>query len=188
MQPQGQRATLLVIAFLLTGLAIGCGNAAEQANKLAGEGQKLDEAASKSLQDALAIHLKLFSEDNVLGFPKNREQLKGEAQLEIDALNKSAGGFRDAASKYDEASKLRVDDKLKQYLSLRAQESRKGVEQSEGTRTMAQTVLDDSIKTLDVYVIKLADTRTLVAKAAKEQQDIRAQADKLRAESQGKIK
>ena len=178
------------LALALVILAPGCGLADEtkRANELVDESNKAAEAANKSLQEGLTIHQQIFSEANIFGFPGNRDALKGHAQREVELLSQSALSFREAANKYEEASRLRLNEQFKQYLSLKAQETRKQAEQSESIREMAQVVLDDSITDLNAYVLKLDDIRIRVQKAGKEQKELKDQAEKIRAENQGKIK
>jgi len=178
------------LALVLVIFAPGCGGAdeTEKANELVDESNKAAEAANKSLQEGLTIHQQIFSEANIFGFPGNRDALKGHAQREVELLSQSALSFREAANKYEEASRLRLNEQFKQYLSLKAQETRKQAEQSESIREMAQVVLDDSITDLNAYVLKLDDIRIRVQKAGKEQKELKDQAEKIRAENQGKIK
>ncbi|HYE65160.1 MAG TPA: hypothetical protein VD966_06240 [Pyrinomonadaceae bacterium] len=178
------------LALVLVIFAPGCGGAdeTEKANELVDESNKAAEAANKSLQEGLTIHQQIFSEANIFGFPGNRDALKGHAQREVELLSQSALSFREAANKYEEASRLRLNEQFKQYLSLKAQETRKQAEQSESIKEMAQVVLDDSITDLNAYVLKLDDIRIRVQKAGKEQKELKDQAEKIRAENQGKIK
>lgn len=153
---------LCVFLISLAVFASGCsrGNR-EQVQKLVDEGDVLMASGNKLAQESLPKFREYMSDAKMAGFPSNREQIRGAAQETGDMLAKSAVAFREAASKYEEASKLDMKDDLRQFISLKAQALRKLAEAKEIGKEMALLPLDESINDLRTLVpkVKAADAR-----------------------------
>jgi len=65
--------------------------------------------------------------------------LANEAIREYDQAEEKC---RDAVAKYDEASKLKTDDKFKEYLSLKVKEYNKRAEMIEALKATPQALID----------------------------------------------
>ena len=114
MHPQTKRNALL--AFMLMAFFVlackGFGDETDKANQLVDEGNKLVEEGNQLGQDAAAKNKEIF--DNISDFPSNRDELRKPANELLDIIDKGSGKFRDASKKFDDASKLKIDDKFKQ--------------------------------------------------------------------------
>ena len=177
-------AFMLMVAFVLACSSLG--NETEKANKLVDEGNALVEEGNKLGQDAAAKNKELF--DNIEDFPSNREDLKKPAKELSDIIDKGTEKFRDAAKKFDEASKLKLDDKFKEYLSLKSQEFNKHADHIEALKGIPNAVMDESVKDLRALNTKITAVNQQVEKVGKEWKDLEAKADKVREENKDKFK
>jgi chromosome segregation ATPase len=172
-----KRRAVYVLALMLVALSAAC-NDTSQANKLIDEGNALNQEGNKYAVDG-ANKLKTL-DDKMSGFPGNRAEMKGPAQETIDTFNQSITKLRDAAAKYDEAVKLKVDDKFKEYLGLQTKAIRKEIEKLEALNEMPKQLIDESNKDAETVNKKLEEISNRVTKLNQEQKDFEAQADKVR--------
>jgi rubrerythrin len=93
-----------------------------------------------------------------------------------------------AADKYDQAAKLKVDEKYKQYLELRAQLMRKEGAHLAALKELPTARKDTSVKGQRTLRDKQADIKTRSEKLKKEVDDLKAQADKMQKENGDKFK
>src|SRR5918912_1098023 len=177
MHPQTKRNALL--AFMLMAFFVlackGFGDETDKANQLVDEGNKLVEEGNQLGQDAAAKNKEIF--DNINDFPSNRDELRKPANELLDIIDKGSGKFRDASKKFDEASKLKVDDKFKEYLSLKSQEFNKHAEHIDSIKGIPQAVLDENIKDLRALNAKLTSVNDKIEKVGKEWKDLEAKAN-----------
>jgi chromosome segregation ATPase len=177
---------VLFSLLLLSLLAASCSGDKGKANKLIDEGNAAVKEALNIDSDSEA---KLTELNNALDdFPQNRDQLKPTAQAMLDNLDKSIAKLREAASKYDEGSKLNLEATLKEYLSLRSQAYSKGAERQEAMKAFPKAVMDTSIEDADALKEKLAQITEQVNKADKEAKDLEARAQKIEQENKDKFK
>src|SRR5437868_6080237 len=88
-----------------------------------------------------------FSDENLKDFPEDRGALKSKADEVISLLEKTNTGYKESAGKFESASKLDIDAKLKEYLLLRSQYARKRVESNDYiAKQMVPLVKDESIQ------------------------------------------
>lgn len=182
MYPQTKRNALLAF-MLMAAFVIGCsslGGDTEKANKLVEEGNVLVQDGNKLSEEAAAKSKEIF--DNIGDFPDNRAGLKRPANELIDIIDQGSSKFREAAKKFDEASKLKVDEKFKEYLSLKSQEFNKHADHIESTKGSPQAVLDESIKDLRALNAKLTSVNERIYKVGKEWKDLEAKAKKAQEE------
>src|SRR5262249_15643662 len=118
--------TLFVVALLVVAFSFGC--SFEETAKA----NKLIDVANTSVKDANDKIDK--GTDKLVGMEKAVSQMEDENDLEktrtmakdiISDLEKARDGYKDAGNKFDEASKLKVKDKFKEYLDLKAKEMKK---------------------------------------------------------------
>jgi hypothetical protein len=188
MHPQTKRNALLAFlamaAFVLACSALG--NETEKANKLVNEGNTLIEDGDKLGQDAVSKRDELFAD--ISNFPKNRDDLRKPAQELMDIIDQGAKKYREAATKFDEASKLKIDDKFKEYLSLKAQALNKHAEHIETLKGIPQAVMDESVKDRSALSTKFSGVKEKYDKLGKEMEDLEAKAEKIREENKEKFK
>jgi hypothetical protein len=186
MYSQTKRNMLLALAVMIA-FVLACGSGdMEKANKLVEEGNVAIKEGNRLALEGGPKHDRLFAEAKALTFDEDKERLKGTAQEAVDALNKSAEKYREASKKFDEASKLKVDDKFKEYLTLKSQEFVKRAEQVELAKGNAQDFLDSSDPVS--LMTKVNANQPRVETLKKESDDLEAKAKKISDESAGKIK
>ena len=188
MYPQTKRNALLAF-MLMAAFVLGCSalsDDTEKANKLVDEGNTLVQDGNKLGEEAAAKNKEIF--DNIEDFPDNRADLKKPANELLDIIDKGSDKFREAAKKFDEASKLKVDDKFKEYLSLKSQEFNKHADHIESIKGIPQAVLDESVKDLRALNTRLTSVNQRIEKVGKEWKDLEAKANKVREDNKDKFK
>jgi uncharacterized coiled-coil DUF342 family protein len=188
MHPQTKRNALLAF-MLMASFVLACsalGDETDKANKLVDEGNKLVEEGNTLGQQAAAKNKEIF--DNIEDFPDNRDDLRKPANELLDIIDKGTGKFHDAAKKFEDASKLKLDDKFKEYLSLKSQEFNKHADHIESIKGIPQAVLDESVKDLRALNTKLTSVNSQIEKVGKEWKDLEAKANKVREDNKDKFK
>jgi hypothetical protein len=188
MNPQTKRNTLLALA-LMIGVVLACstggGDETDKANKLVAEANTAIEAGNKASVEAGRKNDQVFDELKSSSFAEDKERLSATAKEAVDGFTQSAAKFREAAKKFEEASKLKINDKFKEYLTLKSQEFNKNAEQMEAARTLPQAMLDsDDAETLSQ---KIKDNKARYDKLEKEAKELNDRAEKVRAENKDKF-
>lgn len=169
---------------VLSAAALSC--ATTKANKFIEEGNAAVKEGEKLAADADTRLNKL--NDGRANFPADRDELKGTAQEAIDLLDKGAAKLREAASKFDEGSKVNLEAPLKEYLSLKSQEFSKHAEHLEALKDLPKAFMDTSVEDNDALDAKFAPVRDRVEKLEKEWTDLAQRADKIQQENKDKFK
>ena len=188
MHPRTKRNALL--AFLaLAAFVLACsalGDETSKANKLVDEGNTLIEDGDNLGKKADSKSDELF--EDIGNFPTNRDDLRKPAQELSDIIDQGAAKYRDAAKKFDEASKLKIDDKFKEYLSLKSQALNKHAEHIETLKGIPQAVMDTSVKDKTALSARFTGVKDKYDKLGKEMSDLEAKAEKIREENKDKFK
>lgn len=182
-----KRNALLALA-LLIGLILACnaaGDETDKANSLVAEANTAIDAGNKAAIEAGKKNDRIFDELKDATFAEDRDRLKTTIKEAVDGFTQSAEKFREAAKKFEEASKLKVNDKFKEYLVLKSQEFNKNAEQVEAARAMPQAVLDSEDP--DALRQKIRDNKTIIDRLEKEAKDLSDKAEKVRAENKDKF-
>ncbi|MBC7911800.1 MAG: hypothetical protein H7Y30_14940 [Pyrinomonadaceae bacterium] len=185
MYSKTRRNMLLAIAVMMA-FVLACNSGLEEANKLVAEGNVAIQEGNKLALEAGPKHDRLFAEAKAESFEEDKERLKGTAKEAVDGLTKGAEKYREASKKFDEASKLKVDDKFKEYLTLKSQEFAKRAEQVDLAKGNAQAFLDSSDPVS--LMAKVNANQPRVEALEKESKDLETKADKIRTENKDKIK
>ena len=118
--------TVLILAF---GFTVACNSyEIDKANKLVDSTNSILDAANKSADEA---GKQLGDMNTKLGTVEEEaelEALKTQAKTIVPLIEKARDGYKDAAAKFEEASKLKLPEKYAEYLSDRAQELKKRAE------------------------------------------------------------
>jgi hypothetical protein len=175
-------ALAVVLAFVL---ACSGGNETDQANKLVAEGNAAINEGNKLATEAGAKNDSVFDQLSADDFEASKEKLSPTAKEAVDGLTKSAAKYREAAKKFEEASKLKIDDKFKEYLSLKSQEFNKRAEQMDVGKGNAQALLDSS--DMQGLTAEISKNRTRYQSLDKESKDLEAKAAKIREDNKDKI-
>lgn len=186
MYSQTKRNALLAVT-LVFAFVLACNSLSDktsEANKLVAEGNTAIDEGNKLATDASAKNEKVFNE--VINYDMDKEKLSGTAKEAVDGMTKSAEKFREASKKFDEASKLKIGDKFKEYLTLKAQEFTKRAEQMDAAKKDPQAFIDST----DVVSMntKIQANKLELKRLDKEAKDLEAKAEKIRSENKEMIK
>ncbi len=148
------------------------GNETEKANKLVDEGNAAVQEAKKSISEAEDLKQKMLHTD-----VSQLAEARATAKDAIAAYEKAEAKCKDAAAKYDEASRLKLNDKFKEYLSLKVKEYNKRGEMVATAKGVPQALIDSESR--EGWIKKANDVNDKVDKLRQEADDIAAQADKI---------
>lgn len=163
-------AFLLLIATVLACSSIGDETA--KANKLVEEGNAAVQEAKKYVTDAEEKKQKMLTTK-----VSQLAEARTTAKEVIAAYDKAEDKCKEAAKKYEEASKLKIKDKFKEYLALKVKEYDKRAELVETAKGTPQALLDSESRAS--FLSRANSTNGKVELLSKEADDIGAQADKL---------
>src|SRR6266576_1469185 len=127
-------AFILLIAAVL---ACNSGNETEKANKLVDEGNTAVQDAKKNLTEAEQLKQKMLVTD-----VSHLDDARSTAKESIAAYEKAEAKCKEAASKYDEASRLKLNEKFKEYLTLKVKEYNKRAELVHTAKGVPQALID----------------------------------------------
>jgi len=141
MKMNPSHSSMFMALVLLVAAVLACsgsiGNQTEQANKLVTEGNAAVQEANKFVTEA---------EEKKGGMLRTKiseiEEARTLAKEAIAAYDKAEDKCKEAAKKYDEASKLRINDKFKEYLTLKVKEYNKRAEVAETAKGTPQALID----------------------------------------------
>jgi hypothetical protein len=161
---------------LLLAAVVACsgslGNETEKANKLVTEGNAAVQEATKFVKDAeekkeqmLQTKISEIAEARTL------------AKEAIAAYDKAEDKCKEAAKKYEEASKLRINDKFKEYLTLKVKEYNKRAEVVETAKGTPQALIDSEDQ--KSFIKRAKANNEKVDALGKEAEELASQSDKL---------
>lgn len=163
-------ALLVLVAAVLACSSIGDETA--KANKLVEEGNAAVLQGQKYVAEAEEKKQKMLTTKvNQLA------DARATAKEAIDAYDKAKEQCKEASKKYEEASKLKIKDKFKEYLGLKVKEYDKRAELIETAKGTPQALLDARNRTSFVSMANANNER--VERLTKEASDLGAQSEKL---------
>ena len=165
---------LLVAAVLACGGSIG--NETDKANKLVTEGNAAVQEATKFVTEAEEKKEQMLQTEI-----SEIEEARTLAKEAIAAYGKAADKCKEAAKKYDEASKLRINDKFKEYLRLKVKEYNKRAEVVETAKGTPQALIDSENQ--KSFITRAKANNEKVDALGKEAEDLASQSDKLEKEN-----
>lgn len=164
------------LAFLLLIAAVvACssgGNDTEKANKLVDEGNAAVQDAKKDITEAESLKQKMLNTDVA-----QLADARATAKEAIAAYEKAETKCKEAASKYDEASRMKLNDKFKEYLALKVKEYNKRGEMVAMAKGVPQALIDSESR--EGWIKKANEVNEKVDKLRQEADDLAAQADKI---------
>ena len=166
------------VAFVLLIAAIwACGNSTapsetDQANKLVDEGNAAVQDAKKFVSDAESKKDQMMKTD-----VRRLAEARVRAAEAIAAYDKAAEKCKEASQKYDQASRLQISEKFKQYLMLKVKEYNKRAEMVEAAKGTPQALIESTNRSS--FIIRANSNNSKVDQLFKEAEDIGAQAEKL---------
>ncbi|GEM_PF-1673260 len=172
-----------VAGLLLLSLSlVGCQETGK-ANALVDVGNKSVEEANKLSAEARTKSEELFKAAGGEDFPNNRASLKAKIDEVNGILDKSITSLKNAAEKFEEAAKLKIDDKLKEYYTAKAQSYRKLAEINETSKKQTLVLNDTSIEDRDTLISKLEPMDTQIQNLQKELNTLEEKAKKIQTDN-----
>src|SRR4030095_8780863 len=165
---------MLMALLLLFAAVVACssgGNETEKANKLVDEGNSAVQEARKEITEAERLKKKMLSTD-----VSQLDEARSTAKEAIAAYEKAEAKCKEAAGKYDEASRLKLKDKFKEYLTLKVKEYNKRAELVQTAKGVPQALIDSESR--EGWISKANSVNEKVTQLGKEADDLGAQADK----------
>lgn len=160
---------------LLTAAVLACssgGNETEKANKLVNEGNSAVQEAKSHITEAEQLKQKMLGMD-----VSHLADARAVAKDAIAAYEKAEAKCKEAAAKYDEASRLKLNDKFKEYLALKVKEYNKRAELVQTAKGVPQALIDSESR--QGWIDKANSINEKVDKLGKEADDLAGQADKI---------
>ena len=176
MKMNPSHSSMFMALVLLVAAVLACsgsiGNETEKANKLVTDGNAAVQEANKFVTEAEGkkdqmLHTKIaeIAEARTL------------AKEAIAAYEKAEDKCKEAAKKYDEASRLKINDKFKEYLTLKVKEYNKRAEVVETAKATPQALLDSENQ--KSFITRAKANNEKVDALGKEAEQFASQSDKL---------
>lgn len=156
-------------------------NETSKANEHVDKANSSIESANTALKDANSKNAAMVSAEKNAQSNSDIEPVKKMAKETVEAYEKASTGYSDASKQFEDASKLKIQDKFKEYLELKAQEMKKRSEMCNAAKGIAQALLDSSKRS--EYEDKIKGIDDKVADLSKEAKDLADKADKIREEN-----
>jgi hypothetical protein len=176
MKMNPSHSSMFMALLMLLAVVLACsgsiGNDTAKANKLVDEGNAAVEEGKKYVADAeekkdKMLHTKV----------SELAEARTLAKEAVAAYDKAEDKCKEAAKKYDEASKLKINDKFKEYLGLKVKEYNKRAEVMETAKATPQALLDSENQKSFIARAKVNNDK--IDALAKEAEGLAAQSDKL---------
>ena len=176
-------SSALMAGFLLLAVILACstGDETEKANKLVDEGNAAIQEGKKYVADAEEKKNRMLH-TNVSQLAEART-IANEA---IKAYDQAEHKAKEAAAKFEEASKLKVSDKFKEYLALKVKEFNKRAELVEALKDTPQALIDSQSRSS--FISRANEATQKAERLSKEADDLEAQADKLQKDNPDSFK
>ena len=171
-------AILAVLMMIFVGLACS-GEETEKANGLVDEANKFIVEGNKNVTDAETKGTKfdkMVSEAEGTKAEQDEITEFGNKEL-IPLYDKMKDNFQKAGEKFEAASKLKLNDKYKEYLETKAAEFKKRAEYSESLKAIPKTLANS--KTKEDYAASVKKDVENSQKILKEAQELADKASKI---------
>lgn len=177
MKLNNPRTNSLIALFLLAMAVLACKNTGagkdtDKANKLVNEGNAAVQEAKKHLTDAEEKKTKMMA--TPVARLAEARVIAASAIADYDRANEKA---KEAAGKYDEASRLQINEKFRDYLVLKAKEYNKRADLVATAKDTPQALIESTNKSS--FANRVTSNNAKVDALRKEADDLAAQADKL---------
>lgn len=176
MRTNPSHSSMFMALLLLLAVVLACsgsiGNQTAEANKLVEEGNAAVKEAQKFVAEAEDKKGKMLNTK-----VSQLAEARTLAKEAIAAYDKAEDKCKEAAKKYDEASKLRINDKFKEYLVLKVKEYNKRAEVVETAKANPQALLDSENQ--KSFITRANAVNEKVDALNQEAEEIASQSDKL---------
>lgn len=171
------------LTLLLLCLALGCNvYETDKANKLIDAGNAAVTEANQLLENANSKADKISDSLSSEQYDEEKNPIKGLAQEAAAVFDKSAAKYREGATKFDEASKLKLQEQLKEYLTLKSREFSKHAEQADLAKSIMQG--GDAVTILQ----KINENRDRINQIEKEATELAEKSTKIQQENKAIFK
>ena len=174
------RSIWLAVLLGLISLSWACdAGQVDEANKLVDEGNAIITKNNEVIQKAAALNKELLGENMTKA--EDLEKYKEENKAKFDELVKmneqTEKGFNEAGAKFEQAAKLKVDDKFKEYLNVGVQEFKKRAEiEKAGNDFVKGFLAEKNLEKIDSLVDEYNKKSIALMKEA---DDLKAKAEKI---------
>ena len=181
------KLNLLISLLLITALVLACNSyETEKANKLVDEANKSITEGNDAFKDANEKSDKMIDAEASITSESQVEGVKGQAKDVVAAYEKASKGYSTASSKFDEASKLNVQEKFKEYLQTKSQAMKKLSEMCDAAKGIGQAMIDS--KKREEFREKVKSANEKVDQINKEAKDLESKANKIMEENKDMFK
>ena len=170
-------AALALLLMVSAVLACSLGDETDKANKLVDEGNVAIGDAKKFIAEAEDKKAKMNEAVSAINDDADLVAARSLAKEAIAAFDKTKAKCEETAKKFEEASKLKIKDKFKEYLLLKVKEFQKRAELVEAAKGSPQALIDNDNKSAFNIATKAADEK--VDKLSKEADDLAGQGTKI---------
>jgi hypothetical protein len=178
-------STTLIAVLMLLAVGLACsGSGSEEtdkANKLVDDGNAAITDGKKSMTDAQEKITTMMGTD-----VKHLAEARTLASEAIRLYDQAEDKCKAAASKYDDASKLKIDDKFKDYLATKVKEYNKRAELIEALKAVPQALIDAQSR--DAFTSRASAANQKAESLGKDADDLATQADKIQKDNPNSFK
>ncbi|MBS1793507.1 MAG: hypothetical protein JSS81_06615 [Acidobacteria bacterium] len=161
------------------GLLAACGGQTDEANKFINEANAALDKSKPATEKADTMINELMGPNMVKA--EDIEQYKTDNKAKFDEVaglyEESGKGMSEAVAKFEQAGKLKIDDKFKEYVNLKAQEFRKRADRQKAMATYIKAFLAEKDAAKSDQMV--GDNNTKDAAALKEANELGAKAEKI---------
>jgi hypothetical protein len=177
-------ATLIAVTIML-GVGLACSGTSsdetEKANGLVNDGNAAVDAGKKFITDAQEKITTMMGTDF-----KHLAQARTLANEAIRLYDQAEDKCKAAAGKYDEGSKLKVDDHFKDYLAAKAKEFNTRADAIEALKSVPQALLD--AQNYNGFISRANAANQKAESLGKQADDLASQADKIQKDNPNSFK
>ncbi len=178
----------IIIASLAMVIACSGGDQQAEANKIVDEANKKIDEATALIKSTEAQNQVLFGA-NIQTVPQlvaYKDRMRSTAKQVVDNYEKAGEMLKDVSKKFDDASRLNVSDKYKEYVKLKSDEFAKRAEAALLRKGNAQAFIEiDSPRTMTQ---KFDENNDKFEKKVKEADDVAEKAKKIETENKDLFK
>jgi len=179
-------AIISLIVIFAVALACSSADETQKANQLVADGNKSLSEARTNAENGIA---KVYGMEAMLPRIKTQTDLDTARKVANDCisiLNKAKDKYIEASAKFDEADKLSIHEKFKEYIELKAQEMKKRSEAVETAIREPQALIDSN--NVSEYSFKVKSITESFKNLQQEADDLSKKADKIQEENKDVIK
>ena len=178
-------AGTLFALFIVLGIGLACSGTSDEtdkANKLVDDGNSAVTDGKKFMTDAQEKITTMMGTE----VPQHLSDARTLANEAIRLYGQAEDKCKAAASKYDEASKLKIDDKFKDYLATKVKEYNKRADLIEALKEVPQALIDAHDR--NAFTSRANAANQKAESISKEADDLADQAEKIRKDNPNSFK